>query len=54
MKLGRGGISVVCKALRMSANTIRRGIDEITTGGTVQLVDRIRKPGGGALHKKWV
>jgi hypothetical protein len=50
MKLGRGGISIVSKALRISPNTIKRGIQEITTGQVDSLSNanaRIRKPGGG-------
>jgi hypothetical protein len=50
MKLGWGGISIVSKALRISPNTIKRGIQEIATGQADSLLDanaRIRKPGGG-------
>ncbi|MEI8383855.1 MAG: hypothetical protein WCJ09_27320 [Planctomycetota bacterium] len=50
MKLGRGGISIVSKALRISPNTIRKGIQEIVTGQAEMLSvanARIRKPGGG-------
>lgn len=50
MKLGWGGISIVSKALRISPNTIKRGIQEIATGQADSLSDanaRIRKPGGG-------
>lgn len=50
MKLGWGGISIVSKALRISPNTIKRGIQEIATGHADSLSNanaRIRKPGGG-------
>lgn len=50
MKLGWGGLSIVSKALRISPNTIKRGIQEITSGQVDSLSDanaRIRKPGGG-------
>lgn len=52
MKLGRGGITLVSKALRMSRSTIRRGIQDIATGQTDSHSDaRIRKPGGGRKSK---
>ena len=50
MKLGRGGLSIVSKALRISPNTIKKGIQEIVTGqAELRSVAnaRIRKPGGG-------
>ena len=50
LKLGWGGISIVSRALRISPNTIKRGIQEIATGQADSLLDanaRIRKPGGG-------
>ena len=50
MKLGRGGITIVSKALRISRNTIRRGIREIATGQADVYAPanaQIRKPGGG-------
>ncbi len=55
MKLGRGGIAIISKALRISPNTIKRGIQEIETGQTDSLSQespRIRKPGGGRKSKK--
>lgn len=55
MKLGRGGLTIVSKALRISPNTIKRGIQEIATGqadSTSHTNSRIRKPGGGRKSKK--
>jgi len=54
MKLGRGGITLVSKALRMSRNTIRRGIQDLTTGEaatSAQATTRVRRPGGGRKSK---
>ena len=52
MKLGRGGIATVSKALRISPNTIKKGIQEITvaavvTGDVQAGNNRVRKSGGG-------
>lgn len=50
MRLGTGGMSIVCAALRMSPNTIRRGIQEIADGKAMTDMEtekRVRKPGGG-------
>jgi len=50
MKLGRGGVAMLSKALRISPNTIKRGIREIETGQAESYLhanSRIRKPGGG-------
>jgi len=50
IKLGHGGITVVSRALHMSPNTIKRGIEELATGeadSELQGNSRIRKPGGG-------
>jgi hypothetical protein len=55
LKLGRGGISIVSKALRISPNTIRAGIQEISTGQVDSDLPnnlRIRRPGGGRKSKK--
>src|SRR5258708_3721572 len=55
LKLGRGGLTVVSKALRISPNTIKRGIQEIGAGqasSDSQMNSRIRKPGGGRKSKK--
>ena len=49
MKLGRGGIAIICKALRISPNTVKKGIEEIAAGQANSLFGanaRIRKPGG--------
>lgn len=54
IRLGRGGITAVSKALRISPNTIKRGIQEIAAGDadTVpQANTRIRRPGGGRKSK---
>ena len=50
LKRGRGGIAQVSKALRISPNTIKRGIEEIKSGqgdANTASTSRIRKPGGG-------
>ncbi|MCA9037541.1 MAG: hypothetical protein KDA91_20545 [Planctomycetaceae bacterium] len=49
MRLGRGGIALVSKALRMSPNTIKRGMIEIANPSPEDAgaPPRIRKPGGG-------
>lgn len=50
INLGRGGITIVSKALRISPNTIKRGIQEIETGqadASLNATARIRKSGGG-------
>jgi hypothetical protein len=50
MKLGRGGIAVISKALQISPNTIRKGIAEIFAGQidvTSAAETRVRKVGGG-------
>ncbi len=57
MKLGRGGITIVSQALRISPNTIKRGIQEIATGQAdlnANANARIRKPGGGRKSKNIV
>ncbi len=49
-RLGRGGIALVSRAIRMSPTTIRRGLRELTlgaSGGEGPLPGRIRKSGGG-------
>lgn len=52
MKLGRGGITIVSKALRMSRSTIRRGIDDLVTDHAAPQADvRVRRPGGGRKAK---
>jgi Rhodopirellula transposase DDE domain len=50
--LGRGGISLVATATKLSRPTIRRGIAELRVGDTEPDVDRaacprVRRPGGG-------
>jgi len=54
IQLGRGGITLVSKALSMSPNTIKRGIREITTDQTnpSSASARIRKSGGGRKPKR--
>ena len=46
MALGRGGITIVSNATKISHPTIRCGIKEINNPETI-LKDRIRKAGGG-------
>lgn len=51
MKIGWGGISIVATALRISPNTIRKGVREIAAGQAdadrSPENKRIRKAGGG-------
>lgn len=50
MKLGRGGITLVSKALRISPNTIKKGMLEIASGQSSEFAGmetRVRKKGGG-------
>jgi len=50
LQLGRGGMTIVSKALQISPNTIKRGIQEISAGqgdSRTFAITRIRKPGGG-------
>ena len=54
LQLGRGGIAIVSKALQISPNTIKRGIQEISAGqvdSQLRAITRIRKPGGGRKSK---
>lgn len=54
LKLGRGGISIVSEALRISPNTIKKGLLELTAGppkSSAQTGARIRRPGGGRKSK---
>ena len=55
LRLGRGGIAVVSKALRISPNTIKRGIAEIQAmDGEADSAEawRIRRVGGGRKPRK--
>lgn len=55
LRLRRGGIAAVSKALRISPNTINKGIREIATGQAESYshpTSRIRKPGGGRKSTK--
>jgi hypothetical protein len=54
IRIGRGGITLVSKALHMSRNTIRRGIQDMAAGesdSTPGATIRIRRPGGGRKAK---
>lgn len=54
MKIGWGGISLVSKALRISPNTIKRGIQDIATGQVDSYLHangRLRRSGGGRKSK---
>jgi len=51
LKLGRGGITLVSQALRISPNTIKKGMMEITSGQSADADNRIRKRGGGRKPK---
>ena len=49
-KIGRGGISIVSEALRMSPNTIKKGMSEIASSDAeadYAEAPRIRRAGGG-------
>ena len=55
MKLGHGGIVIVSNALRISPNTIKKGIQEIAAGqadSALGAEGRIRKTGGGRKPKE--
>ncbi|MCA1677429.1 MAG: ISAzo13 family transposase, partial [Actinobacteria bacterium] len=43
--LGRGGLTMVCRAAKVSAPTVRKGLREL--GGGVEVTGRVRRPGGG-------
>lgn len=45
--LGTGGITIVCKATKLSRTTVRNGIRELEEGIAPEEVERIRRPGGG-------
>lgn len=50
LKLGWGGIALVSRALRISPNTLRKGIREVEAGEvdvTSRWTGRIRRSGGG-------
>ena len=54
IRLGRGGIAAISKALRISPNTIKRGMKEITSGQAGLGSDaeaRVRRTGGGRKPK---
>jgi hypothetical protein len=54
LTLGRGGITLVSSALRMSPNTIKRGIQELEAGQPKpesEKGSRIRRSGGGRKSK---
>lgn len=54
LRLGRGGMTIVSKALQISPNTIKRGIQEVRAGqgdSPTFAITRIRKPGGGRKSK---
>lgn len=55
MKLGRGGIAAICKALRISPNTVKRGMQEIANGQADAISDdttRVRETGGGRKRRQ--
>ena len=45
--LGTGGITVVCKATKLSRTTVRNGIRELDEGIPPEDTERIRRPGAG-------
>ncbi len=55
LKLGRGGIAIVSKALRISPNTIKKGMREISAEQADGVSDahiRMRKTGGGRKRRQ--
>jgi len=44
---GRGGITLVCKAIGMSNTTVHKGLKELNSPGSSTQNERIRKEGGG-------
>lgn len=46
-KLGHGGMALMSRITGMSADTIRRGRDELDNELRERPVDRVRLPGGG-------
>ncbi|MFO0976774.1 MAG: hypothetical protein U0996_10275 [Planctomycetaceae bacterium] len=55
LRLGRGGITVVSQALRISPNTIKKGIAELTSANVnadSAEVQRIRRAGGGRKPRR--
>lgn len=55
MRLGRGGITAISKALRISPNTIKKGMQEIAAASTDTIPEgnhRVRKVGGGRKPRK--
>lgn len=55
IRLGRGGIAAISKALRISPNTIKRGMQEIRSGQASSESNaeaRVRRTGGGRKPKK--
>jgi len=46
-KLGHGGLTLLSQITGMSADTIRRGRDELDEELNGRPVDRVRLPGGG-------
>jgi transposase len=47
MALGHGGITLVSEVLGLSERTIRRGIEELESGGLGEMPERARRPGAG-------
>jgi transposase/DNA-binding transcriptional regulator YdaS (Cro superfamily) len=45
--LGHGGVRAVAEAAKVSASTVRRGVDELDAGGDALPVGRVRRAGGG-------
>ena len=47
LSLGRGGQALVSRLSGASINTVRKGVDEVSTNPAAQNSTQIRKPGGG-------
>ena len=47
ISLGRGGQALVARLSGSSINTVRKGVEEVSSSSTVENSAQIRKPGGG-------
>jgi hypothetical protein len=51
-EIGRGGLQILSEATKLSVDTIRHGLRDISRPGRKARIRRIRAPGGG--RKKYV
>ena len=47
ISLGRGGQALVARLSGSSINTVRKGVEEVSSSSTAENSEQIRKPGGG-------